>query len=187
MIKTFIDTAQTAAVDLKGMISNHPGFPKEGIVFRDFGPILADPQALAHVADEFGKKFDMAGVDILAGIESRGFIIATILGARYDKGMIMIRKPGKLPGSTKKRSYQLEYGHSSLEIQDESISRGQRVLICDDLLATGGTAKAAGQLVEDAGGVVAGFAFVIELAGLGGADAISGYDYGALVRYDDNE
>lgn len=187
MIKTFIDTAQTAAVNLKGMISNHPDFPKKGVMFRDFGPILADPQALAHVAGEFGKRFDMADVDILAGIESRGFIIATILGARYDKGMIMIRKPGKLPGGTKKRSYQLEYGHSSLEIQDESISRGQRVLICDDLLATGGTAKAAGQLVEDAGGVVAGFAFVIELAGLGGAAAISGYDYGALVRYDDNE
>lgn len=171
-------------MDLKNTITNYPGFPKEGIVFRDFGPILQNPKMLAFVADEFSKYFDnMNEIDIVAGIESRGFIISTLLGARYNKGMIMIRKPGKLPGNIIKRSYQLEYGHSTLEIQTDSISKGQRVLVCDDLLATGGTAKAAGELVESAGGIVAGYAFIIELSSLNGSDVISKYNHKSLIQY----
>ena len=168
-------------MNLKRMVTEHPGFPKDGIIFRDFGPMLRDPQALSFMADEFGRQFDMDEIDIMAGIESRGFIIAALLGARYNKGVVMIRKQGKLPGDTAKREYDLEYGKGVLEIQRDSIPNGCSVLICDDLLATGGTAKAAGRLVEDIGGTVTGFAFVIELTGLGGSDAISGYK--SLVRF----
>lgn len=166
------------------MVTNHPGFPTKDIVFRDFGPVLQDPKALSFVADEFGRHFDnMSQIDVMAGIESRGFIISTLLGARYNRGTIMIRKPGKLPGNVIKRAYQLEYGHSTLEIQTDRIAKGQRILICDDLLATGGTAKAAGELVESAGGIVAGYAFMIELTGLNGSDAISKYKQTALIQY----
>lgn len=166
------------------MVTDHQGFPKKDIIFRDFGPVLQDPKALSFVADEFGRLFDnMSQIDVMAGIESRGFIISTLLGARYNKGIIMIRKPGKLPGNVIKRAYQLEYGHSTLEIQTDRITKGQRILICDDLLATGGTAKAAGELVESAGGIVAGYAFMIELAGLNGSDVISKYKQIALIQY----
>lgn len=165
------------------MITDHPDFPRKGIIFRDFGPVLRDPQALLFVAREFGRLFDMDKIDVVAGIESRGFVLSALLGARYGKGMVMIRKQGKIPGSTIRRSYQLEYGQGTLEIQEGAVSEGQAVLICDDLLATGGTARAAGELVRAAGGVVAGFAFIIELPGLGGAEAISGYEYRSLVQY----
>ena len=173
-------------MNLKEYISDHRGFPKEGIIFRDVGPLLRNPEALRYVADEFGKRFEMDSIDIMAGIESRGFIIATLLGLKYGKGIIMIRKPGKLPGSTASRSYQLEYGHSTLEIQTgiiKSDEKKKRVLVCDDLLATGGTATAAVGLVEDAGGIVAGIAFLIELSGLGGASAVSKYRCESLVQY----
>lgn len=165
------------------MISSYPGFPKEGIVFRDFSPILRDPSAITFAADELIKYFDLGRINLFAGIESRGFILASILSARYDRGMIMIRKAGKLPGKTTKRAYMLEYGESALEIQTDAISKGQQVLVCDDLLATGGTARAAGELVESAGGVVAGYVFLIELTGLGGAELIKGHKYKSLVQY----
>ena len=166
------------------MITDYVGFPKKGIIFRDFGPILREPKALMFMTSEFGKHFDnMKQIDVMAGIESRGFITSTLLGATFNKGVIMIRKPGKLPGNTIKRSYELEYGQSELELQTNIISNGQRVLICDDLLATGGTAEAAGKLVESAGGIVAGYAFIIELTGLSGAKVISEYKYKSLIQY----
>lgn len=170
-------------MNLKEKISEYPNFPKKGILFRDFSPILKDPSALSFVADEFGKVFHPKEVDLFAGIESRGFLLAGILAARYNKGMVMIRKSGKLPGKTIKLSYKIEYGQDTIEIQKDLIQEGQKVLICDDLLATGGTAKASGKLIEKIGGKIAGFAFIIELTELGGMNGINQYKCKSLVKY----
>ena len=170
-------------MNLKERIAEYPNFPKKGILFRDFSPILKDPSALSYIADEFAKYFHPKDVDVFAGIESRGFILACILAAKYNKGMIMIRKAGKLPGKTTKLSYTIEYGKDTIEVQKDIINEGQKVLICDDLLATGGTAKAAGKLIEKVGGKIAGFAFIIELTELNGIKGISNYDCKSLVKY----
>lgn len=173
----------TALVNLKEKVAEYKDFPKKGILFRDFGPILKDPSALSYMADEFAKYFHPRDIDVFAGIESRGFILATILAGRYGKGMVMIRKAGKLPGKTVKTQYTIEYGKDTIEVQKDVIEKGQRVLICDDLLATGGTAKASARLIEKIGGTVAGFAFIIELTELGGMKGLSKYDCKALMRY----
>ena len=170
-------------MNLQERISEYTSFPKKGILFRDFSPILKDPAALSHVADEFARHFHPKEVDVFAGIESRGFILACLLAVKYDKGMIMIRKAGKLPGKTKKLSYKTEYGQDAIEIQNDIISKGQKVIICDDLLAAGGTAKAAAKLVEKIGGNVSGFAFIIELTELDGIKGISKYNCKSLVKY----
>lgn len=170
-------------MNLKEKISEHPNFPKKGVLFRDFSPILKDPSALSFIADEFAKHFHPKNIDVFAGIESRGFILACILASRYNKGMIMIRKEGKLPGKTRKLSYKIEYGQDTIEIQKDIIKEGQRILICDDLLATGGTAKASAKLIENIGGVVSGFAFIIELTELNGIKEISKYNCKSLVKY----
>lgn len=170
-------------MNLKERIDEYPDFPKKGILFRDISPILKDPSALSFIIDEFSKVFHPNDVDVLAGIESRGFPIACALALRYKKGMIMIRKQGKLPGRTKKLSYGIEYGNAIMEIQKNAITKGQRVLICDDLLATGGTAKAAANLIEKIGGKVTGFAFLIELTDLNGIKKISKYKCESLVKY----
>ena len=170
-------------MNLKDKIAEYPNFPKKGILFRDFSPILKDPSALSEIADEFSKYFHTKDIDVFAGIESRGFILACILSARYKKGMMMIRKAGKLPGKTVKLSYTIEYGKDTIEIQKDSIEKGQKVLICDDLLATGGTAKAAAKLIEKVGGKITGFAFIIELTDLNGIKGISNYNCKSLVKY----
>jgi len=170
-------------VNLRGKIDEYPDFPKKGILFRDISPILKDPSALSYVIDEFSRYFHPNDVDVLAGIESRGFPLACALAMKYNKGMIMIRKQGKLPGQTKKLSYSIEYGKAIMEIQKHAIKNGQRVLICDDLLATGGTAKTAANLIEKIGGKVAGFAFLIELTNLNGIKKISDYKCESLVKY----
>jgi adenine phosphoribosyltransferase len=170
-------------VNLKNIITEYPNFPKKGILFRDISPILKNPSALSHVVDEFAKKYHANDVDVLAGIESRGFPLACALALRYNKGMIMIRKQGKLPGSTVKRSYSIEYGKAVMEIQKNAVSKDQRVVICDDLLATGGTAKAAADLVERLGGKVAGFAVIVELTELGGIKKIEKFKCESLVKY----
>jgi adenine phosphoribosyltransferase len=170
-------------MNLREKIAEYPNFPKKGILFRDFSPILKDPEALSLIADEFSKHFHPKDIDLFAGIESRGFILACVLASRYNKGMIMIRKVGKLPGKTVKVSYTIEYGKDTLEIQKDIIKEGQRVLICDDLLATGGTAKASAKLIEKIGGKISGFAFIIELTELNGVKRISTYDYKSLVKY----
>ena len=133
-------------MNLKDKIAEYPNFPKKGILFRDFSPVLKDPSSLSQIADEFAKHFHPKNVDVFAGIESRGFLLATILALRYNKGIVMVRKAGKLPGKTAKLSYTIEYGKDTIEIQKDILEKGQRVIICDDLLATGGTAKAAGKL-----------------------------------------
>ncbi|CAE6495600.1 MAG: adenine phosphoribosyltransferase [Candidatus Nitrosotenuis sp.] len=170
-------------MNLQNIITEYPNFPKKGILFRDISPILKNPAALSHVVDEFAKKFHTNDVDIFAGIESRGFPLACAMALRYNKGMIMIRKQGKLPGSTVKRSYNIEYGKATMEIQRNAVNKDQRVVICDDLLATGGTAKAAAELIEKLGGQVAGFAFIVELTDLQGIKKIEKYKCESLVRY----
>jgi len=170
-------------VNLKDKIAEIPDFPKKGILFRDISPLLKDPAALSLVVDEFTKGIHPNDVDLFAGIESRGFPLACALALRYNKGMIMIRKQGKLPGATHKITYSIEYGTATMEIQNDAVKKGQRVFICDDLLATGGTAKAAAKLVEKVGGIVAGFAFIIELTDLTGSKTIKNYRYKSLVKY----
>ncbi|MEK6931506.1 MAG: adenine phosphoribosyltransferase [Thermoproteota archaeon] len=170
-------------MNLKEKITDFPNFPKKGILFRDFSPILKDPSALSFIADEFTKYFHPKDVDLFAGIESRGFLLACVLATRYNKGMIMIRKAGKLPGKTTKLSYKIEYGQDTIEIQKDIISKGQKILICDDLLATGGTAKASAKLIEKVGGKVTGFAFIIELTELNGIKGINQYNCKSLVKY----
>ena len=170
-------------MNLKDHIGDYPDFPKKGILFRDFSPILSDPSALTYVIEEFSKKFHPNDVDVFAGIESRGFILACALAQKYNKGMILLRKSGKLPGKTIKVSYTIEYGTAEMEIQNDVLEKNQRVLICDDLLATGGTAEAAAKLVEKLGAVVIGFAFIIELTELKGIEKIKQYKTEALVQY----
>ena len=170
-------------MNLKEKINEYHDFPKKGILFRDFSPILKDPSALSYVVDELSKHFHPKNIDLFAGIESRGFLLASAMAIRYNKGMIMIRKAGKLPGKTVKQSYSIEYGNNTIEIQNNSITKGDRILICDDLLATGGTAKATGKLIEKMGGKIAGFAFIIELTELKGIKEISKYNCKSLVKY----
>lgn len=170
-------------MNLKDKINEYSNFPKKGVLFRDFSPILKDPSALSYILDEFSKYFHPKDIDLFAGIESRGFLLACAMAIRYNKGMIMVRKAGKLPGKTTKLSYSIEYGKDTIEIQKNSIEEGQRVLICDDLLATGGTAKASAKLIEKVGGKVAGFAFIIELTELKGKKGIEKYNVKSLVKY----
>ena len=170
-------------MNLKDKIAEYPNFPKKGILFRDFSPVLKDPSSLSQIADEFAKHFHPKNVDVFAGIESRGFLLATILALRYKKGIVMVRKAGKLPGKTEKLAYTIEYGKDTIEIQKDILEKGQRVIICDDLLATGGTAKAAGKLIEKVGGEITGFAFIIELIELNGIKGPSKYNCKSLVKY----
>ena len=170
-------------MELKDRISEYANFPKKGILFRDFSPMLKDPSAMSVVVEEFSKHFHTKDVDAFVGIESRGFILASILSQKYDKGMVLLRKAGKLPGKTIKTSYTIEYGKAVLEIQKSALKEGERVVICDDLLATGGTAKAAAKLVEKMKGKVAGFAFIIELTELDGVKKINEYKTVSLVQY----
>ena len=170
-------------MNLKKIISEYPNFPKKGILFRDFSPILNNPAAMSFVVEEFSKQFHPVDVDVFVGIESRGFITASILAQKYNKGMVMLRKAGKLPGKTVKISYTIEYGKAVLEIQKNVLKKDERVVICDDLLATGGTANAAAKLVEKIGAKVTGFTFIIELTGLNGNKKLSNYKTVSLVQY----
>ena len=145
--------------------------------------MLKDPSAMSVVVEEFSKHFHPKDVDVFVGIESRGFILASILAQKYNKGIVLLRKAGKLPGKTVKTSYTIEYGKAVLEIQKTALNEGERVVICDDLLATGGTANAAAKLVEKMKGKVTGFAFIIELTELDGVKKISKYKTVSLVQY----
>ena len=170
-------------MNLKRIIAEYPNFPKKGILFRDFSPILNDPAAMSFVVEEFSKRFHPGDVDVFVGIESRGFIIACALAQKYNKGMVMLRKEGKIPGKTEKTSYTIEYGKAVMEIQKTALNEGEQVVICDDLLATGGTAKAAAVLVEKLKAKITGFAFIIELTELNGIKKINNYKTVSLVRY----
>ena len=177
--------AKSKQVNLRDIIANYPDFPKQGILFRDLNPVLKRNDALNFIADEFYRIYSKAKVDVVAGIESRGFIIATALALRFGRGIVMVRKAGKLPGITIKKSYDIEYGSAVMELQQDAIDKGSSILIADDLIATGGTAVAAAQMINELGGKVAGFAFIIELSDLKGADKLRkmGYNVESLVSF----
>lgn len=169
--------------DLRALIREVPDFPKPGILFYDITTAVKDPQGLALITDRLVERAAGQPIDIVAGMESRGFLFGPLLAARLGLGFVLMRKPGKLPARTSKVSYELEYGTDSLEVHADAIAPGQRVLIVDDLLATGGTAAAAVQLVEQLDGQVAGLSFVIELDFLHGRDRLQGYEVSSLLRY----
>lgn len=172
-------------MDLKTVIREFQDFPKPGILFRDISPVLKQPEAISYVIKALHERFAGQQIDVIAGIESRGLAFAALLAEHSNVGSIMVRKKGKLPGPVDQLGYGLEYGQDVLEIQKDAIKPGQRVLIVDDLLATGGTASAAAQLVELQKGEVVGFAFVIELNELEGRKALGDHKVEVLVSYDD--
>jgi adenine phosphoribosyltransferase len=171
-------------MDLAATIRSVPNFPMEGILFYDITTMLKDPAALRESIDRLTDHYQDAGVDMVVGIESRGFIFGIPLAYQLGAGFVPVRKPGKLPAPTIAESYALEYGTNSLEIHVDAIEKGQKVLIVDDLLATGGTAKATCNLVEKLGGQVVGLAFAIELTFLNGREKLQNYDVFSLLKYD---
>ncbi len=164
-------------------IRSIPGFPKEGIIFRDFMPVLADARALGILMDaiEAALPVDVGEFDAVAGLESRGFLFGPALAARLGKGFIAVRKAGKLPPPTVCQEYDLEYGQASVEIETDAVHEGMRVLVVDDLIATGSTANAARMLIERCGGVVAGYSFVMELQGINGVESLGDYPVSSLI------
>tara|TARA_B100000579_G_C22832948_1_gene857034 strand:- start:2128 stop:2649 length:522 start_codon:yes stop_codon:yes gene_type:complete len=153
---------------LKQKIRTIPDFPKQGILFRDITTLLADPDAFNYVIDMFTEHYHDEQIDLVVGIESRGFIVGAPLALRLDKGFIPVRKAGKLPGPTLEEKYDLEYGTDLVEVHKDAIETGSKVLMVDDLLATGGTMEGSSRLIEKAGGIIIGYAFIIELIDLKG-------------------
>ena len=171
------------AVDLKAKIRDVPDFPKPGVVFKDIMPLLSDADALRDAVDRIAEWAGPREPDIVLGAEARGYITGGALACRLGCGFVPARKPGKLPWRTVAVKYALEYGFDQLEVHADSIRPGQRVVVHDDVLATGGTAKATVELVEQLGGVVVGLPFIIELAFLNGRDRLEGYDVFSLIEY----
>ncbi len=171
------------SVELKEYIRDIPDFPTPGILFRDITPLLKDPAAFAETISALAARYSLLDIDAVVGIDARGFLLAAPVALRMERPIIPVRKQGKLPYETHGVTYQLEYGEDSLEMHRDAIMPGDRVLIVDDLLATGGTLAAAAELVERAGGLVAGLAVLIELTALNGRARLAGYDLHALVRY----
>jgi adenine phosphoribosyltransferase len=171
-------------MDLRQVIRAVPDFPRPGILFRDIAPVLADPAAFRAAIDALAAIVSPLGANKLAAIESRGFLFAAPLADRLGLGLIPLRKPGKLPGAKISLSYALEYGEATLEMQTGALRSGERVVVVDDLLATGGTAEAAGRLLGQAGGRLSGFVFLVELAELGGRRRLLPAPVFAVVSYD---
>jgi adenine phosphoribosyltransferase len=170
-------------VDLKALIREVPDFPKPGILFYDITTLLKDPVGLHWAVDSLANHYIGRVIDRVVGIEARGFIFAPMVAYRLNAGFVPVRKPKKLPADTARVEYDLEYGKDSLEIHRDAISKGQQVLIIDDLLATGGTAAAVAELVESQGGKVAGMGFLIELEFLKGKEKVSKYDLHSVLKY----
>lgn len=171
-------------MDLKSKIRVIEGYPVEGVSFKDITTLLKDKKAYKQSLDMLEKKLKDLDFNYIIGIESRGFIFGAPLADRLDKGFVPIRKPGKLPGEIEKISYELEYGSNELEMHKDAISKGDRVIIIDDLIATGGSAQAAAKLVESLGAEVIAFEFLIELEDLNGREALEDYKVISLVTYD---
>lgn len=169
--------------ELKALIREVPDFPKPGINFYDITTLLKHPQGLRRTVDALAAQFEGEKVDTVIGIEARGFIFAPALAYHLGAGFVPVRKPRKLPAECVSVSYDLEYGQDTLEIHKDAVGQGHRVLIADDLLATGGTAKAVTNLVEGLGGEVAGLVFVVELEFLPGRQKLEGYDVRSLIKY----
>ncbi len=170
--------------DLKKLIREVPDFPKPGINFYDITTLLKHPDGLRKTVDALAAEYDGEKVDTVIGVEARGFIFAPALAYHLGAGFVPVRKPKKLPAECASVSYDLEYGQDTLEIHRDAVGNGHRVLIADDLLATGGTAKAVCSLVEELGGTVAGLVFVVELEFLPGRQKLQGYDVRSLIKYD---
>jgi adenine phosphoribosyltransferase len=169
--------------DLKTKIRNVPDFPKAGILFYDITTLLQEPAGFRAAIDSLLLPFRDQRIDIVVGIESRGFIFGAVVADRIGAGFAPVRKPGKLPSACVKATYDLEYGSDSLEIHADAVKKGQRVLIVDDLLATGGTARATTELVKGLGAEVYGLAFLIELAALNGRSKLPGENIHAVLKY----
>ncbi len=170
--------------ELKKLIREVPDYPKPGILFYDVTTLLKDKQGLHALIDSLCNHYTGKQIDIVVGIEARGFIFAPALAYRLGAGFVPVRKPKKLPAKTAKVSYELEYGTDTLEIHEDAIQSGQKVLVCDDLLATGGTASATVKLARQLGGDVAGAAFAVELTFLNGRAKLPGLDVFSLIQYD---
>src|SRR5689334_12887600 len=168
---------------LKAKIRHVPDFPKAGILFYDITTLMQDPAGFRTAIDSLSTPFEDKGIDLVVGIESRGFIFGAAVADRIGAGFSPVRKPGKLPSTTTKATYQLEYGSDSLEIHDDAVTKGQRVLIVDDLLATGGTAAATCELVRKLGGKVHALAFLIELLALNGRSRLGGERVVSVLQY----
>ena len=169
---------------LKKLIREVPDFPKKGILFYDITTLLKDKQGFAMLIDALAEHYINKDIDLVLGMEARGFIFAPALAYRLNAGFVPVRKPGKLPAATAKYDYALEYGTNTLEIHKDAIQKGQRVLIVDDLLATGGTAEATTKLAPSLGAKIAGLSFVVELDFLKGRDKLKQYDVFSLLHYD---
>jgi adenine phosphoribosyltransferase len=174
----------TGSLDLRDRIEDIPDYPKPGIVFRDVTPLFLDAEALGHAIALLAARAGDRDVDYVVAAEARGFVLGAAIAARIGAGFIPARKPGKLPREAISVEYALEYGVDALEVHRDALSGGARVLVHDDLMATGGTAEALCRLVESAGATVVGCAFLVELAALGGRERLGDYDVHSLVVYD---
>lgn len=170
-------------VELKSFIRDIPDFPEPGILFKDITPLLGDTAAFSYTIDLLYQRFKPEEFDVIVPVESRGFLFGAPLAYRMGKPIVPVRKPGKLPAATHSTEYVLEYGSNTMEIHADGIQPGQKVLLLDDLLATGGTMAATARLVERSGGVVAAIAVVIELTGLKGRAKLADYDLVSLIQY----
>lgn len=171
-------------MDLKQKIRNIPDFPKKGIVFRDITPLVRDSEALKYSVETMAGHYNGKEVDAILGAEARGFIFGSAVAYKMGIGFIPVRKPGKLPFKTCSASYNLEYGKNILEMHIDAVNTGDKILIVDDLVATGGTARAMAELVEKMGGEVIGFCFLVELEFLNPRKILEGYDIFSLVKYE---
>ncbi|MBN1493662.1 MAG: adenine phosphoribosyltransferase [Candidatus Omnitrophica bacterium] len=175
--------SKTIVERIEKMIRDVPDFPKKGILFKDITPVLNDAQLFKLAIEEMVMKYKTKGVQRVVGIESRGFIFGAPLALRLGAGFVPVRKKGKLPAKTRAVTYSLEYGEDTLEIHTDAIKKGEKVLLVDDLLATGGTAQAVCKLIEEMGGEIVGISFLIELMFLKGIEKLAGYDVSSIIHY----
>ena len=169
--------------DLAAMVRDVPDFPKPGILFKDITPLLQDAEAFRQAIDRMAEAWAGKKIDVVLGIEARGFLFASALAYKLNAGLVIVRKPGKLPYKTKSVTYALEYGTDSLQIHDDALRAGQRVLIVDDVLATGGTVKAVTELVRQFNADIAGIAFLSELAFLRGREKLAAFEHSTLITF----
>jgi len=170
----------------KSLVGIWPGFPRNGVLFKDINPVLRNNEALNYITEKLSEQLVPNQIDMVAAIESRGFIIGSLLAMKLNKGLILMRKAGKLPGPTVSERYNIEYGSAVMEVQIDAIKAGQRILLADDLIATGGTAIAAANIIQRLGGVIVGFVFVIDIKNLGGTAELAkrGFKVNSLLEYD---
>ena len=183
-VSSQMSTEPVDCAELKKLIREVPDFPKKGILFYDITTLLKDKLGFARLIDALSERYIGKEIDLVLGMEARGFIFGPALAYRLNAGFVPVRKPGKLPAETVKVSYELEYGSNSLEVHKDAIGKGDRVLIVDDLLATGGTAVATAELASGLGAQIAGLAFVVELDFLRGRERLGNYDVFSLLHYD---